>query len=397
MKKGKFLSFKKSIKDDADISMILKEMAADWSQIPKNLIETLIERFEGWEPNSCPIQPYIMEDIIVIFKNPQIFRIFVQKKWFPKTPSFYIKALKKGLNSKHIEFELCEFLDRELKSRDGIYVREILSVLRDFGSIDCLDELQRLEYDFEKRVSDARRMLDSPLQIDEEQTVEKALDYQTFRVIVLWEEALSKAIQAIIKRDEPLNEDWLIDFEDFNNLNVGYPQEQALDDEEKVNATISDLLERGEDKRLEFKESLRGGGKSENTKRPEWRVCRAIASFANTDGGILLLGVCDNGNPIGISNDFKSVNGEKDEYQLRLNQVLAAAFTDAFTPQYVDISFHKIESFLICRVDVRRSDSAVFLKTYNGREKQFWVRNSGQTTELKNEDLATYLKNQWPG
>jgi hypothetical protein len=128
LKTGKILALKKKIKDEQDISVTIKEMASQWDHMPSILIDALIERFESEEKKNCPIQPFIIVDLLIIFRNPRIFRVFVQKRWFPQTPSFYCKALKAGLNAKHIEVKLCEFLERascrkfDIFERNSIYI-----------------------------------------------------------------------------------------------------------------------------------------------------------------------------------------------------------------------------------------------------------------------------------
>ena len=398
LKTGKLLALKKKIKDEQDISVTIKEMASQWDHMPSILIDALIERFESEEQKNCPIQPFIIVDLLIIFRNPRIFRVFVQKRWFPQTPSFYCKALKAGLNAKHIEVKLCEFLERELHAENSLYVKEILYILRDYGSIDCLADLQRIEYDAEKKFSDARKTLyrplinpDSPLT---ENDIHKCTDNFLAKLIISYEEILSEAIKSIIRRDEPINEDWLMDFEDFSNLKLGSSQQHGVDERQIIKPTVIDLLKDGEGKRVEFKESFRGGLQGKNAAKPEWRIAKVIASFANTDGGTLLIGVQDDKTVIGINNDFDSVNGEQDKYQLRLNQVIDKAFGGSFTPQHVDITFPEYNSILLCMVTVTRSDENVFLKKYDGNESQFWIRNAGVTKELKDKEMTKYVKSR---
>lgn len=400
MKIGKVLSFKKRIKEDEyDLHDTVKEMVNEWGQIPTDLIEALIERFEDEAQKHCPI-PWLMGDLLVASRDPRFFRIYVNKGWLPETPDFYLQILKSGLNAEQIEGRLCELLERDFISRDGIYVRIILDALGNYGSTDCLAVLQRLEYDLEKRFEDARAKISQPFSYERKPLMEIDLEEALLRkgaiLDVQRDAALSSAIQSIIKRDKPRDEDWLINFEDLDSRFLGFSEDHDGVGSHTGTDLVLDFLTRKEGKHLEFKESLRGGGIGNNTKQPEWRVSRTIAAFANTDGGTLLIGVHDDGRPVGISDDFKSVNGGQDQYQLRLNQVINAAFGASFTPLYIVITFHEVESLLICRVDVKRSEKPIFLRNHENKETdQFWVRNTGQTNELKAKEQAYYIKSHW--
>jgi hypothetical protein len=398
MKVGRILSLKKRIqKDDYRLHDTVKEMVNEWSQMPQTLIETLIERLESEERKTSPIH-WVMADLLIVSRDPRIFRIYVKKRWLPGSPDFYLKVLKSGLNAEQIEGRLCEFLEREFNSEDGIYVREILDALRDYGSTDCLDVLQRLEYDLEKRFSDARKKVALPPSYagksHHEINMDDVFEYKQAELDVLRDIALSVAIESISRRDSSRDEDWLIDFQDFKEQLTGSVEESESSISKISTDLVIDFLRKNESKTLEFKESLRGGGIGE-PKYPEWRVSRAIAAFANTEGGTLLIGVHDDGSAVGIDTDFASVNGGQDEYQLRLNQVIDTAFGKGFTPTHIDITFHEVESLSVCRVDVKRSKDPIFLGSVKKKGNQFWVRNSGQTNELEDSDLALYVKDHF--
>ncbi|GAB4045623.1 AlbA family DNA-binding domain-containing protein [Spirosoma litoris] len=65
---------------------------------------------------------------------------------------------------------------------------------------------------------------------------------------------------------------------------------------------LDNLILQGEHTRLEFKRQLSS---------PD-RIARTLAAFANTSGGILLIGVADNGKIVGVTSEFREI--EKIEY-----------------------------------------------------------------------------------
>ncbi|MVM35215.1 ATP-binding protein [Spirosoma sp. HMF4905] len=60
---------------------------------------------------------------------------------------------------------------------------------------------------------------------------------------------------------------------------------------------LDNLIIQGEHTRLEFKRQLSSPG----------RIARTLAAFANTSGGILLIGVADNGKIVGVSSEFREI------------------------------------------------------------------------------------------
>ena len=71
---------------------------------------------------------------------------------------------------------------------------------------------------------------------------------------------------------------------------------------------IKSLIEDGEGLLLEFKETLRYDiRKNEMNKEMEKSIMKTIVGFLNASGGILLIGVRDNGEIIGLENDYKTL------------------------------------------------------------------------------------------
>ena len=73
-----------------------------------------------------------------------------------------------------------------------------------------------------------------------------------------------------------------------------------------MNEYIHNLIKQGEHQKLDFKHSITDSKK----------IARSLAAFANTDGGILLVGVRDNGSIAGVQSDeeFYMVQAAADLY-----------------------------------------------------------------------------------
>src|SRR5438094_1893751 len=70
---------------------------------------------------------------------------------------------------------------------------------------------------------------------------------------------------------------------------------------------LPELIARGESEKLEFKSSLRWGIPDGGIEKGlERAVLKTIAGFLNGKGGALLIGVADNGTPLGLEGDYAS-------------------------------------------------------------------------------------------
>ena len=93
---------------------------------------------------------------------------------------------------------------------------------------------------------------------------------------------------------------------------------------------VRHLIAGGENKRLEFKSSLRWDTveKAVN-KNLEGVVVKSLAGFLNTEGGALVIGVDDGGSAIGLAGDYGSLKGRsRDAFELHLQNVVARDLGD---------------------------------------------------------------------
>lgn len=153
-----------------------------------------------------------------------------------------------------------------------------------------------------------------------------------------------------------------------------------------------DLIQRGESDRVEFKESSRWSyiqGEKEKTSAHE--VVRAICGFLNADGGTLLIGVRDDGTPVGLKADFKSIQGHPNSDGL-LNWLtgLLRERLGVNAVSYVKVVFESIEDAEICRVDVSPSPEPVHVDS-----KDFFVRLHNTTQQLGGQETLEYVQRHW--
>jgi CRP-like cAMP-binding protein len=151
-----------------------------------------------------------------------------------------------------------------------------------------------------------------------------------------------------------------------------------------------DIIEQGESEKIEFKSSLRYNIHTGKFGREiEHAVLKSIAAFLNTWGGILIIGVDDSKNILGLDND-KFENDDK--ALLHLTQMINDRLGKHFM-QFVNCSVEPLESRKIMRIDVLPSNLPAFL--VNNNEEYFYVRTGPSTTDLKPSQIYEYINNRF--
>ena len=185
--------------------------------------------------------------------------------------------------------------------------------------------------------------------------------------------------------------------DEFNNFLESLAQE---DKDHYGESTLVEMIAGGENEDLEFKQSLRWGSKeSDQTRKAESIIMKTIAGFSNSDGGILLIGVTDDGNVEGLEMDFESLGGDKDEFELHLGQLIDRDFGKVFRSMHINISFPSIEETDVCRVDISPANAPIVLEAQNkhGQKlEKFYVRSGNSTQEFSFSEASDYIRARFP-
>ena len=122
-------------------------------------------------------------------------------------------------------------------------------------------------------------------------------------------------------------------------------------------------------------------------------VAKTIAGIMNCEGGILLIGVADDGTVIGIERDMKTLRKpDLDGYQLALTDIIKTYLGLEYVP-YVRPQFESTKGKYVCVVRVRASPRPVFLN--KGNKNEFWVRMGNSTRELDVRSATRYIQEKW--
>jgi hypothetical protein len=154
-----------------------------------------------------------------------------------------------------------------------------------------------------------------------------------------------------------------------------------------VERPILERLKDRENPKLEFKSSFRYDFnlKQPNQKVLEKVIAKTIADFMNSEGGTLFIGVDDDGNVIGLENDYKLLKKKNsDGFELELRQSIEKYLKNKIANEFLKLKFHKIDSKEICEINVVPTPVPVFLYTEEGRQ-ECYVR-VGNSSKLYNYD-----------
>jgi len=141
---------------------------------------------------------------------------------------------------------------------------------------------------------------------------------------------------------------------------------------------------------VEFKSTLRWNLKAEKKdKNITHAITKTIAAFLNTDGGILLVGVADDGEVLGLDAD----RFENDDKMLLF---LTNSIKSQLGTLHLDhINFHieTIAGKAVLRIDVQAGSDPCYLS----KEKldHFYIRTGPSTTDLRLSKLFEYLNKRF--
>ncbi|WP_239649904.1 AlbA family DNA-binding domain-containing protein [Methylocucumis oryzae] len=155
------------------------------------------------------------------------------------------------------------------------------------------------------------------------------------------------------------------------------------------------IVAQGEGPLIEFKSSFRWDFEQSRINRNlETIVLKTLAGFLNSShGGTLLIGIADNGEVIGLEQDFKTLKKpNQDGFE---QSIMTAVSTQlgADLCSYIHVLFHAVEGKQVCRLLVTPALRPVFLQQ-NGSPKLF-VRTGGATRDLNIQEALEYYQIRW--
>ncbi len=169
------------------------------------------------------------------------------------------------------------------------------------------------------------------------------------------------------------------------------PQSKYLNEE----PDIFKLILEEEHEHLEFKSTLRFDERQKGISREiEKAVMKTVAAFLNSKGGILVIGINDGQEIIGLKNDYETfTRKDSDGFENHFTQI----FNKMIGPEFrhlVKLRFQSVNDNDVCLVQVASSARPIYLKIDS--DEHFYVRTGNVTTPLKLSEVDAYSRSRWP-
>jgi len=158
---------------------------------------------------------------------------------------------------------------------------------------------------------------------------------------------------------------------------------------------LVELLEQGESEQIEFKETfLYHTYKEEPDKELKQEIAKEVCSFANTEGGVVIIGVEDDEKEVtGLSRDYDIINKGKDGFEVQLHTEIASRLGDTVDASCVESEFRTHDEKEVCMIWVSASSEPVYFE--DDDNTTFYVRSGSSKRPLSIDDVVRYIDEHW--
>jgi SOS response regulatory protein OraA/RecX len=341
--------------------------------------------------------PYLYTDkLITLCKSsdsPALLEACRQKGEHRKC-SAYDKCRLLALGLTELEDDLVDYLWKNWQSSSDWQRAEVVRTLGEHGGRKSLEMLDVIRYRLAAIVQEQQAALANFTDKDweDQEKVSNAIGWRADAGLLDdVREAASVARKRYNSTEVGESE---VDKEGSEPGPSGDSQSKAMKADEVLSSqdvpSVSQLVAQGENERCEFKSTLRINlhtGKED--KKMEHSCLKTIAAFLNSHGGYLLIGVNDQGKPLGIE-----VDGFPNEDKMHLHLVnLLRQRIGAEHLVQIESRFETLEDKRVLVVKCRPSKLPVYLR--DGNTEQFYVRTGPATTELLLSQIQGYIKQRF--
>jgi len=155
---------------------------------------------------------------------------------------------------------------------------------------------------------------------------------------------------------------------------------------------LRELIALGENAQLEFKSTIRWNLHTDKIdKKIENQCLKTVAAYLNSEDGVLLIGVDDNGNAIDLKNDQFS---NEDKMLLHWHSLVKSHLGPEFA-HLIRSTFQDLDGKRVLIIQTQRSDTPAFYRRDN--DEVFYVRMGNTTHHLKPSEVIAYINQRMAG
>ena len=151
------------------------------------------------------------------------------------------------------------------------------------------------------------------------------------------------------------------------------------------------LLIREESRVVEYKQTARWNVREQRRdKTMEQVVVKTVAGMLNDRGGTLLIGVTDNGEPVGLEDDYAQVNPPNADVYVNWLDTLFEHNLGHAGAHRLTIRIDQIDHRDICRIDVPASSRPIWVKSKDGSDILYQRRNNS-TRQVPPTEIELFI------
>ncbi len=158
--------------------------------------------------------------------------------------------------------------------------------------------------------------------------------------------------------------------------------------------TIDDYVRAGESETVEFKGSMRWDYRQGRiNKALEKAIARSVAAFMNSKGGTLIVGVSDDGDALGLEQDFATLHKHpnQDGWEQHLRSNVLSVYLPPEIAALVDVSFEDYIEKTVAVIRAERRPEPVFVK-----DGEFHIRAGNTTQQFDPQQTIAYVQQRFP-
>lgn len=169
---------------------------------------------------------------------------------------------------------------------------------------------------------------------------------------------------------------------------------RQIDVTEQLAKPIPALIRDGESQTLEFKASFSWDYRKNSINRDlNKAVMKNVAGFMNTSGGIILIGVADSGEILGLEQEFQSqrkpdVDGFENSFNVAFSNMIGTEYR-----HYLKVDFAVIDGKTVCRLVALPAPEPVYLTLKSGEE--FYVRTGNSSQPLTISQAVKFIQTRF--
>lgn len=164
--------------------------------------------------------------------------------------------------------------------------------------------------------------------------------------------------------------------------------------QEESDDFVQSLLHSVESQILEYKSSLRWDLRLEKINSAlEDTVCKELCAFMNSGGGNMLIGVNDDGYPIGLEKDYATLKSKNHDGLVQHLTNLVNKYLGKINNAHVEFKQIRTSGVEICLCQIKQSQTPVFFN--RGDEKIFFIRANNTCQPLNVEDAYLYIREHY--